>query len=305
MKHKVQHSPVFWVFLAPVLLAFVLVIVVPFALGVYYSFTDWSSSAKAGGTFQMVGLVNYEKSLADPKFLYSFGLTTVYTLLNMVVINFTAFSLALLVGAPLKGKNLYRAGFFVPNLIGGLVLGFVWQFLFNAAVPTLGPLIGLTSLAEPENLLLANNVGATLALVIVGTWQYAGYIMMIYLAALQSVPVELHEAAGIDGAGPLHRLVAITIPMVAQAFTVTTFLTLINSFKQFDVNVSLTAGGPSTMFDGQAILGTQLLAMNIYQTAFGANDLAQGQARAVLFFLVLVIISLIQVSVGKKKEVEL
>ena len=305
MVRKAKHSTVFWVFLTPVLLAFVFVIVIPFLLGVFYSFTDWSSSAKNAGGINFVGLVNYEKSLVDPRFIYSFGVTSVYTVLNMVFVNLVAFTLALLVSAQLKGRNVYRAGFFIPNLIGGLVLGFVWQFIFNSAVPIIGPSLGFSSWANPDNLLLANNVGATLGLVIVGTWQYAGYIMMIYLAAIQSVPQELHEAAQIDGASPARRMWSITFPMVAQAFTVTTFLTLINSFKQFDVNVSLTAGGPSTMFDGVAISSTQLLAMNIYQTAFGANNLSQGQARSVIFFLVLVIISIVQVSISKKKEVEL
>lgn len=305
MVRRAKHPAIFWVFLTPVLIAFTVVILIPFALGAWYSFTDWSSSAKNGGIVQFVGLDNYDKSLHDPKFLYAFGITSVYTLINMVAVNVVAFALALLVSAPLMGRNVYRAGFFVPNLIGGLVLGFVWQFVFNKAVPVLGPWLGLPFLADPANLLLANPAGATLALVIVGTWQYAGYIMMIYLAAIQGVPQELLEAGQIDGAGPTRRLFSIILPMVAQAITVTTFLTLVNSFKQFDVNVSLTAGGPSVMFMDQAILGTQLLALNIYNTAFGASDLAQGQARAVLFFLVLVVISVVQVMVNKKKEVEL
>jgi raffinose/stachyose/melibiose transport system permease protein len=144
-----------------------------------------------------------------------------------------------------------------------------------------------------------------IALIIVGIWQYAGYIMMIYVAALDGVPQELHEAATIDGAGIVERTRHITIPMIAQAFTITMFLTLVQSFKQFDVNVSLTAGGPSTMFMGRPIFGTQLLALNIYDTAFTANNLAEGQARAVVFFLVLIFISLGQVSANKKKEVEL
>jgi raffinose/stachyose/melibiose transport system permease protein len=152
---------------------------------------------------------------------------------------------------------------------------------------------------------LSKNTTAILALVIVGTWQYAGYIMMIYIAAIENVPVELHEAAKIDGATPFIRLTKITIPMAAQAFTVTMFLTLVNSFKQFDVNVSLTSGGPSVMYLGKPILGTELLALNIYDTAFVSNNLAMGQARAVVFFFVLAIISLVQVSVNKKKEIEL
>lgn len=305
MIRKATHTPVFWLFLIPVLLAFLLVIIIPFGMGVYYSFTDWSASAKLDNTVNFVGLSNYEKSFADPKFLYSFGVTTVYTVINVMAVNILAFALALLVSSNLKASNVYRAGFFVPNLIGGLVLGFVWQFIFNSALPVLGPALGLGFLGLPENLMLANNVSATLALVIVSTWQYAGYIMMIYLAAIQGIPTEVIEASQIDGASSPTRLIRIVVPMVAHAFTVTTFLTLINSFKQFDVNVSLTAGGPSTMFNGLAIPGTQLLAMNIYNTAFSGNNLAQGQARAVVFFLVLVVFSTLQVMANKKKEIEL
>ncbi len=304
MKHKAKHSVTFWVFLAPVLFAFILVIFVPFILGVFYSFTDWSSSARTAQT-KFVGLDNYRKSLGDPRFIYSFFVTAAYTVMNMIAVNAVSFLLALLVSSAIRGRNVYRAGFFIPNLIGGLVLGFVWQFIFNIAVPAMGTTLGISWFAVPEHLLLANNASALVALVIVGTWQYAGYIMMIYLAAIQSVPAELHEAAQIDGAGSLHRMRYITLPMVAQAFTVTMFLTLINSFKQFDVNVSLTAGGPSTMFQGQAIPGTQLLALNIYSTAFTGNNLAQGQARAFMFFLVLAVVSILQVRANKKKEIEL
>lgn len=304
MKRKPKHSVAFWVFLAPVLIAFLLVIFIPFVMGIYYSFTDWSASARATET-KIVGLVNYQKSLSDPKFLYSFIITSAYTLVNMVAVNIIAFLLALLVSSRIKGRNAYRAGYFIPNLIGGLVLGFVWQFIFNNAIPAIAAAIHFDWFAQPEHLFLANNVSAIVAMVIVGTWQYSGYIMMIYLAAIQSIPAELLESAQIDGAGSWHRLRHITFPMVAQAFTVTTFLTLINSFKQFDVNVSLTAGGPSTMFGGQAIKGTELLALNIYNKGFTGMDLAQGQARAFLFFLVLVVISIIQVKANKKKEIEL
>jgi raffinose/stachyose/melibiose transport system permease protein len=223
-----------------------------------------------------------------------------------LAINVTAFALALLVTSAIKGRNLYRVGFFLPNLIGGLILGYVWQFIFNNAVPALGNIWRVLSpLANADNLVLADRGGGVLALVIVGTWQYAGYIMMVYVAALESVPVELHEAARIDGANAWLRLKNITIPMVAQAFTITLFLTLVNSFKQFDVNVSLTAGGPSAMFMGKPIFGTELLALNIYNTAFQANKLAEGQARAFVFFVVLVVISIIQVRTSKKREIEL
>lgn len=306
MNIKRENSLVFWLFLAPVLLAFLLVIIVPFILGVYYSFTNWSSSARADGGLQFVGIKNYADSFRDPAFAHSFGVTVVYTILNMLFINFMAFALAMLVTGKIRLRKLYRVGFFVPNLIGGLILGYVWQFIFNNAVPSLGGIVpALAPLAQPDNLILGKDTSAVMALVIVGTWQYAGYIMMIYIAAIENVPAELHEAAMIDGASPMQRLRAITLPMVAQAFTVTMFLTLVQSFKQFDVNVSLTSGGPSTIFMGRPILGTELLALNIYNTAFISNNLAMGQARAVVFFLVLAVIALIQVYVNKKKELEL
>ena len=302
---KAKHPAIFWIFLLPVLFAFTLVIVVPFLLGVWYSFTNWSATARLGETLRFIGFENYAKILKDPSFAYSFLLTVVYTIFNMVAINVASFSLAMLVTRSLKGKNVYRAGFFVPNLIGGLILGYVWQFVFNNAVPSIGTALGLASWAQAENLVLGKSVSALIALVIVSTWQYAGYIMVIYVAAIENIPQELIEAAQIDGASPLRRLFAITLPMTRQAFTITLFLTLVNSFKQFDVNVSLTAGGPATMFAGQPILGTQLLALNIYNQGFRSNDMAGGQARAVVFFLVLTLVSIIQVSINKKREIEL
>lgn len=302
---KAKHPPVFWLFVTPVLLAFVIVIVVPFFLGVYYSFTNWSATARANDVLRLIGFANYAAILKDRSFAYSFILTVVYTLLNMALINVVSFGLAMLVTQKLKGRNVYRAGFFIPNLIGGLILGYIWQFIFNNAVPSIGTALGLASWASAENLLLARSNTALLAMVLVGAWQYAGYVMVIYVAAIEAMPQELIEAAQIDGASPLRRLVAITLPMMRQAFTITLFLTLVNSFKQFDVNVSLTAGGPSAMFMGQPIYGTQLLAMNIYNQGFKSDDMAGGQARAVVFFLVLVIVSTIQVSINKKREIEM
>jgi raffinose/stachyose/melibiose transport system permease protein len=302
---KAKHPAIFWIFLAPVLIAFVLVIVVPFILGAYYSFTNWSATAGLGNTLKGVGLANYAAILKDPSFTYSFLVTAAYTVLNMIVINVVSFSLAMLVTRKLKGRNIYRAGFFIPNLIGGLILGYVWQFIFNNAVPSVGTALGIAAWANPANLLLARSDTALLAMVIVGTWQYAGYIMVIYVAAIETIPQELIEAAQIDGASAFRRLRAITLPLTRQAFTITIFLTLVNSFKQFDVNVSLTGGGPAVMYMGQAIYGTQLFAMNIYNQGLKSNDMAGGQARAVVFFLVLVIVSIIQVSINKRREIEL
>ena len=161
----------------------------------------------------------------------------------------------------------------------------------------------MSALANPDNLVLSKEGSSIAALVIVGTWQYAGYIMMIYIAAIEGVPQSLFEAATIDGANEFQKFKNITVPMVAQAFTITLFLTLVTSFKMFDVNVSLTAGGPSAMFMNKPLYGTELLSLNIYNTAFVKNVLAEGQARAVIFFVVLVIISVVQVNINKKKEV--
>ena len=305
MKSKRKHGAIFWLFLSPVLLAFILVIVIPFVLGAWYSFTNWTATARAGDTLHLIGLANYAGILKDPSFLYSFLITTAYTVMNMIAINVVAFGLAMLVTRSIKGRNVYRAGFFLPNLIGGLILGYIWQFIFDNAVPSIGSALHFAAWADPANLLLARSTTALVAMVIVGTWQYAGYIMVIYVAALETIPHELIEASYIDGASPWRRLRSITIPLTRQAFTVTLFLTLVNSFKQFDVNVSLTAGGPSAMFEGKPIYGTELLAMNIYNRGLRADDMAGGQARAVVFFLVLVIVAVIQVAANKRKEVEL
>ncbi len=306
MTDKQENRIVFWTFLTPVLFAFCMVVIIPFFIGAFYSFTNWSSTARANEVLEFVGFANFTESFRDPSFIYSFILTLVYTVINMLAINVTAFFLAVFVTSRLKFRNLYRVGFFIPNLIGGLILGYIWQFIFNNAIPSLGDVVPFLSfLGDPEKLVLANRNSAVLALVAVGTWQYAGYIMMIYVAALESVPVELHEAARIDGANTWERVRNITIPMIAQAFTITMFLTLVQSFKQFDVNVSLTAGGPSSMFLDKPLFGTELLALNIYNTAFVRLKMAMAQAQAVIFFLVLIVISLIQVSINKKKEVEM
>ena len=306
MKKERENALIFWLFLAPVLFAFLMVVIIPFFMGIFYSFTNWSSSARLDNALRFVGLENFINSLQDPSFLYSFLVTTLYTVINVIVTNAVALVLAMVVTSKLKFRNFYRAGFFIPNLIGGLVLGYIWQFIFNNAIPAMGETFGfLSALANPDNLILSKVGTAIGAIVTASVWQYAGYIMMIYIAALEGVPKSLFEAATIDGANEFQKFKNITIPMVAQAFTITLFLTLVQSFKQYDVNVSLTAGGPSAMFMDKPLFGTEFLAMNIYNTAFVKNVLAEGQARAVIFFVVLVIVSIIQVNINKKKEVEM
>jgi len=286
-------------FLAPVTLAFVLVIIVPFFLGIYYSFTDFNG---VRSHLTLVGLANYRVMFNDPIFLHSFLLTLQYTAINIVSVNVVAFLLSLLVTSDLPGRNFLRAGFFVPNLIGGLVLGYIWQFVFNSALLDMGRNLGISWLSQS---LIGNKNTVIWAMSFVNTWQYAGYIMMIYVAAIQGIPANLMEAASVDGATYPQRVFKVLIPMMASAFTVTLFLTLTNSFKQYDLNYSLTSGGPAALFMGKASKASQLLAMNIYNTAIAAKRWGDGQARAVMFFLILVIFSLVQVWLNKRKEVEM
>ncbi|MCL2806430.1 MAG: sugar ABC transporter permease [Treponema sp.] len=296
VSEKSSKSLLFFLFLFPSVFAFCMVIIIPFLMGIYYSFTDWN--AITGTKVTWVGFKNYFAVFTDITFLHSFLVTVAYAVMNIIVLNPCAFFLALLVTSKLKFKGIYRAGFFLPNLIGGLILGYIWQFIFNNAIPSFGGWF-------QEHLFLANRHLALLAIVIVGTWQYAGYIMMIYVASIQGIPDSLLEAAELDGVNYMQRLKHIVFPLVAPAFTVSMFLTLVNSFKQFDVNYALTAGGPSGMFLDRAIMTNEFLALNIYQTAFAYRQLAQGQSKAIIFFVVLAVISLIQVRANKKREIEM
>ena len=298
---NLRNTPLFFLFLAPAAFAFIMVIIIPFIMGIYYSFTDWN--AITGTEVKWVGIRNFIAIMSDITFLHAFLITTLYAVFNILVLNVVAFFLALLVTSKIRHTGIYRSGFFLPNIIGGLILGYIWQFIFNNAIPSFGGAIGFTWLKE--NLFLAHTYLALMAIIIVGTWQYGGYIMMIYVAAIQTIPESLIEAAEIDGANYPQRLRHITFPMIIPAFTVSMFLTLINSFKQFDVNYALTAGGPSGMFMGRALMTNEFLALNIYQTAFSYRQLAQGQAKAIIFFVVITVISLIQVRANKRKEIEM
>lgn len=291
----------FIILVSPAIIIFSLVILVPFFLGVFYSFTDWGGVIKP--VSKIVGVDNYSQAINDTRFQYSLLVTAIFSVINVLVVNFISFGLALLVSSQVKLKNMYRAGFFVPNLIGGLVLGYIWQFVFNNVFPSIGKTIGSEFLVN--NLFLGQPKLAVMALVITNTWQYAGYIMMIYFAALQNVPKSLTEAASLDGANWWFRLRHITFPMIMPAFTVSLFLTINNSFKMFDVNFSLTGGGPSMIWENQAIKSTEFITMNIYNTASVENQMARGQARAVILFVILVIISITQTTITKRKEVEM
>ena len=298
MSSKAKRKLTEFLFLLPTLLAFVLVIIIPFILGIYYSFTDWQGT---GAVSKMVGFENYAAIFQDAGFLHSFLVTLLFTVLNIITVNVVAFVISLLVTSEIRGRNLYRAGFFVPNLIGGIVLGLVWQFIFSNILPSIGASLGWAGLSKS---LISNKDTVMFTMVTVNTWQYAGYIMLIYVASIQGISKSVMEAAEVDGARYWTRVLKIQVPLMANAFTISLFLTLTNSFKMYDVNVALTNGGPVSMFMNKPVQASELLALNIYQTAFKYNNMAQGQAKAVIFFVVLTIFSIIQVSWNKSKEVE-
>lgn len=279
-------------FLLPLLFAFLVTVIIPFACGIFYSMTDWDGIKFT----HFVGLKNYLTMFQSRDYLYSFAITFLFTVVNMATVNIAAFSLALLCTSKVRGKNLYRVSFFVPNLIGGIVLGYVWQFIFNKVYVTVFE--GSTSMLTSPNL-------ALVAIMIVSTWQYAGYIMMIYVTGLQGVPKDVLEASGVDGANAWTTLFKIKMPMIMNTFTVCIFLTLVNSFKQFDLNLAITNGAPSRILAGKAVQATEMLALNIYNTAIGKNHYALGQTKAVVFFIILAVVSLTQVAISKKKEVEM
>jgi raffinose/stachyose/melibiose transport system permease protein len=294
---KLKINYTFWLFLMPAFFAFSMVIIIPFFIGLYYSFTDWNAS---GSAVNWTGINNYYILFTQStQFSYSLIITIIYSVFNIFLLNTVSFSLALLVTRNLKFQNIYRVGFFLPNLVGGLILGYLWKFIFNNAAVALFANFGI----QISSMLISRDT-ALLAISLTWAWQYAGYIMMIYVTAIQNIPQELIEASQIDGATAWNRLRAITLPMVAPAFTVTIFLTLINSFKQFDVNYSLTNGGPATIFNGINIWGTKLISMQIYDTWASQRLPSLAQAQAIIFFLFLTVISIAQVRFSKKQEIE-
>lgn len=295
----VEHhrSIINFIFLFPLLFSFAVTVLIPLGLGIIYSFTDWNGIRLTG----FVGFSNYTTMFKDPAFVWSVLLTFLFVIFNMVLINVIGFMLALLCTSKMRGINFFRASYFLPNLIGGIVLGYIWQFVFNNV------LIQITSKWGMMNSVLSNTKTAFAAIVIVYIWQYAGYIMLIYVTGLTTVPKDVLEASQIDGANALTTLFKIKIPMIASTITICTFLTLTSAFKQFDVNMALTNGtGSVADFMGSYLTnGTQMLALNIYNTAITKNSYALGQAKAVLFFIILACVSIIQVRISNSKEVEL
>ena len=271
----------FPIFLLPTLIAFTIGFIVPFIMGIWLSFCEFTTVTDA--TF--VGLSNYIKAFQDPVFLHSFWYTALFAVVSLVVINVIAFAIALALTQKLRGTNIFRTVFFMPNLIGGIVLGYIWQLIFNGL---------LAPFATALNL---NEWYGFWGLIILVAWQQIGYMMIIYIAGLQSIPGDVMEAAAIDGASGPQRLFKVTIPMMMPSITICTFLSVVNGFKLFDQNLSLTAGEPSKM--------SEMLALNIYNTFYGRTGWeGVGQAKAVVFFILVVAIGLIQLKATRSKEVQ-
>lgn len=273
----------FPVFVLPTLVAFIIAFIAPFVMGVGLSFTKFNTVTNA----KFVGFDNYIKAFtANDDFLNALVFTVLFTVVSIVSVNIIAFALAMLLTRGIKGTNFFRSVFFLPNLIGGIVLGYIWQLLIN----------GVLDILVNSDITRSSTYGFW-GLVILNNWQLIGYMMVIYIAGIQNIPGDLTEASAIDGASPAKSLFKITIPMVMPSITICMFLTLTNSFKMFDQNLALTGGAP-----GKA---TQMLALDIYKTFYGRIGWAGvGQAKAVVFFIIVAIIAFIQLRATRSKEVE-
>ena len=281
----------FPLFILPMTLAFAIGFVWPFVQGLFLSFTQFKTTSK----WSWVGFQNYLKVFADENFRYSFGYTAVFALVSLVLINVLAFTVAYALTQKIRGANLFRTVFFMPNLIGGIVLGYIWSMIFD----------GFLDMYQTS--ILMDTALGFWGLIILMCWQQIGYMMIIYIAGLQAVPEDMMEAARIDGANGWQTLFKVTIPNVMPSITICVFLTLTNSFKLFDQNLALTGGLPYIINpDGTSVHTTEMLALNIYDTFYGQNVNSRGvaQAKAVLFFILVAAIGLIQLRATRKKEVQ-
>ena len=276
-----RYAPIF---ILPTFLAFVIGFIVPFIEGLYLSFCKFTTVDNA----TWVGLTNYIAAIKDTSFTDSFKFSVMFSVVSILTINVLAFGLALLLTQNLRGTNIFRTVFFMPNLIGGIVLGYIWQILINCV---------LSLTAQP--LLALNSKAGYWGMIILMCWQQIGYMMIIYIAGLQNVPDSLIEAAKIDGATNLQTLIKIKVPMVMSSITICVFLTLTNSFKLFDQNLALTGGDPNHT--------TEMLALNIYQTFYARSGMqwkGYGQAKAVIFCLIVIVISFAQLRATRSREVQ-
>ncbi len=286
----VKRGGYFLAFSGLSLFAFLCVLVIPFLYGFFLTFTDWNAISD---TFSFVGLQNYRTVFTDKEFLRQFLVTLRYVAISAILCNVVAFTLAYLLTSGIRGQNLLRGGFFVPNLIGGIILGYIWKFMFANVFTQIGKAWGIDWL---KTSFLTNPDRAIWAMIIVTVWQYAGYLMMIYIAGFVGIPKDVQEAADIDGAHGFRKLFRVTIPLMIPSFNICMFITLSRTFMTYDLNLSLTNGAPYG--------STQLAAMHVYQKAFMSKQFGVGQAEAIVLFVVVALISVTQVLLNKKREVE-
>ena len=283
MENTKAMKKYFPVFVLPTLLAFTVFFILPFVMGFGLSFTKF----KVITNVTFVGFKNYVKAFTlDDSFFHALGFTSLFTIVSMITVNVFAFLLALLLTQGIKGTNFFRSVFFMPNLIGGIVLGYIWNLLINGVL--------LHFFGEDISF---NAKYGFWGLVILTNWQLIGYMMVIYIAGLQNIPTDILEAASIDGSSALRTLFKIKIPMVMPSITICMFLTLTNSFKMFDQNLALTNGAPGS--------DTEMLALNIYKTFYGRSGFqGVGQAKAVIFFILVALIAFVQLKLTNRKEIE-
>lgn len=280
----------FLVFAGPAVFAFLAVIIVPFIYGVYLTFTSWDGMSNAK---PFVGLANYAKAFKDLEFWSSLGQTLIFVVFSVFLVNLVAFLLALLVTGKIRGRNFFRAGFFIPNLIGGLILGYIWEFVFKNILVYFGKTFDIGIFAKSW---LSEPTTAFMALIVVTIWQLSGYMMLIYIAGLTGVAEELREAAKIDGCTEGQVTKHIVLPLMRSSFTICLFLTITRCFMVYDLNLSLTAGGPFG--------STVLAAMHVYNKAFVEKAYGVGQTEAIILFLFTAAIAVFQAKLNKSKEVE-
>ncbi|MDH6365336.1 raffinose/stachyose/melibiose transport system permease protein [Enterococcus sp. PF1-24] len=284
-----NKSKSFWLLMLPSLLVLVVVLFIPLIIGIYYSLTNWNGNTAA----DFIGITNYLEIFKDETFINSLIFTAKFSIVSIILINIVALGLAVLVTQKLgKWATIFRTVFFMPNLIGGIILGFIWQFVFNKVFTSFAELTGIAAF---ENWLSTPQTGFW-GLVILFVWQMSGYMMLIYISFLNNIPEEIVEAANIDGASSIQTFFRVKLPMMIPAFTVTLFLTLSNAFKLYDQNLALTGGGPYN--------STQMTSMNIYNEAFVMKNMGYAQAKAFVFLLIIVLISVIQISFTRSKETD-
>lgn len=290
IKNKKDGLKTFAIFALPGLFTFFAVVIIPFLFGVYLTFTSWDG---VSANTTMVGVANYIEVFKDAEFWKSLMLTLKYVVCSIFLVNIVAFFLAFILTSKMKGVNLFRTCFFTPNLIGGVVLGFIWQFVFSRVLVSFGNGTGIEFLAKS---FLADPNKAFWAMVIVTVWQTSGYMMLIYIAGFSGISIDVLEAASIDGATGFQKLKNITIPLMMPSFVICIFLTLSRGFMVYDLNLSLTGGEP---------YGTTVMAaMHVYNKAFTSRQYGIGQAEALILFLMVAVLSGIQIYLGKRKEVE-